>query len=148
MGVFTAAPRAPKPGQTTFSIKLAFDDGNNVEHMWLTPVRFDGKLLHGKVDNTAEKVTNVKMGQEVSVEPSKISDWMFAENGRLQGGYTLRGAPRQDVLPRRNAPISTRACPSLSIECSMGQWTAALPASGHSSIRNKCVSRTEAASHG
>ena len=30
------------------------------------------------------------MGQKVTVEPSKISDWMFVQNGRLVGGYTLR----------------------------------------------------------
>jgi uncharacterized protein YegJ (DUF2314 family) len=42
------------------------------------------------------------MGQKVSVEPAKISDWMFVEDRKLVGGYTIR------VL-RDSVPASERA---------------------------------------
>jgi uncharacterized protein YegJ (DUF2314 family) len=42
------------------------------------------------VNNDPDTVKNVKIGQKVSIEPSKISDWMFVENGKLVGGYTIR----------------------------------------------------------
>jgi uncharacterized protein YegJ (DUF2314 family) len=58
--------------------------------MWLTSVTFDGRKFHGTVNNDPEMVSNVKIGDKVSVESSKISDWMFVENGKLVGGYTLR----------------------------------------------------------
>jgi uncharacterized protein YegJ (DUF2314 family) len=82
--------KSPKPGQTSFSVKMAFVDGENTEHMWLIPVTFDGKVFRGTINNDPEKVKNVKIGQKASVEPDKISDWMYVENRKLVGGFTLR----------------------------------------------------------
>jgi uncharacterized protein YegJ (DUF2314 family) len=90
VNTFIAALKLPKPGQSAFSVKMAFTDGTNTEHMWLTPVSYDGKNFQGTVNNEPEKVKNVKLGQRVTVEPSKISDWMYVENRKLVGGQTLR----------------------------------------------------------
>jgi uncharacterized protein YegJ (DUF2314 family) len=87
---FTAALKSPKPDQGSFAVKYPCRDGKTTEHMWLSPVRFDGTKFIGTVNNDPQDVSNVKIGDEVSVEPAKISDWMFVENGKLVGGYTLR----------------------------------------------------------
>lgn len=87
---FTAALQSPKAGQSAFSIKMEFTDGGNTEHMWLTPVTYDGTKFTGTVNNEPEKVKSVKMGQEVTVASDKISDWMYIENRKLVGGETLR----------------------------------------------------------
>jgi uncharacterized protein YegJ (DUF2314 family) len=87
---FVAALKSPKAGQSAFSIKMAFTDGGNTEHMWLTPVTFDGSKFTGTVNNEPEKVKSVKMGQKVTVASDKISDWMYIENRKLVGGETLR----------------------------------------------------------
>jgi len=90
VNTFAQALKAPKPGQSQFSVKMAFTDGKHTEHMWLTSVTFDGQKFHGTLNNDPEMVSNVKIGAKVSLESSKISDWMFVENGKLVGGYTLR----------------------------------------------------------
>jgi uncharacterized protein YegJ (DUF2314 family) len=90
VGTFIASLKSPKPGQSAFSVKLAFTDDGTVEHMWLVPVSYDGHVFHGTVNNEPEKLKTVKMGDEVTVAPSKISDWMYVENRKLVGGYTLR----------------------------------------------------------
>ena len=87
---FITALKAPKPGQSAFSVKMAFTDGGSAEHMWLTPVSFDGSKFTGTVNNEPEKVKTVKMGQKVTVAPDKISDWMYIDNRKLVGGETLR----------------------------------------------------------
>jgi uncharacterized protein YegJ (DUF2314 family) len=97
VGTFISALKAPKAGQAAFSVKMAFTDGSATEHMWLTPVNYDGRSFQGTVNNQPEKVKNVTMGQKVTVEPSKISDWMYVENRKLVGGYTLRVL--RDALP-------------------------------------------------
>lgn len=74
---FTAALKSPKAGQSGFSIKMAFTDGDHIEHIWLTPVSFDGTRFTGTVSNEPEGVRSVKMGQKVSVAPDEISDWMY-----------------------------------------------------------------------
>jgi len=42
------------------------------------------------INNKPDKVTTIKMGERASVEPSEISDWMYIENRKLVGGFTLR----------------------------------------------------------
>jgi uncharacterized protein YegJ (DUF2314 family) len=90
VGTFITALRAPKPTQLSFSVKMAITDGTHTEHMWLAPVSYDGKQFHGTLNNDPETVSNVKIGDKASIEPSKISDSMYVENGKLVGGYTIR----------------------------------------------------------
>ncbi|MGL4422158.1 MAG: YegJ family protein [Gemmataceae bacterium] len=87
---FIAALKSPKPDQSAFSIKMAFTDGRNTEHMWLTTIRFDGSKFSGTVNNDPEKVRSVQLGQKVTVAPEKISDWMYIKERKLVGGETLR----------------------------------------------------------
>ena len=94
---FTAALRTPKSRQSGFSVKMPFTDGANTEHMWVTPVTFDGKKFNGVVNNAPERLTNVKIGDQASANQSEISDWMFVDDGKLVGGYTLRVL--RDSLP-------------------------------------------------
>jgi uncharacterized protein YegJ (DUF2314 family) len=87
---FIAILESPKPGQSGFSVKMPFTDGGETEHMWVSPITYDGKNFHGTVNNEPATVKTVKLGQKVSVAPSNISDWMYLENKKLVGGYTLR----------------------------------------------------------
>jgi uncharacterized protein YegJ (DUF2314 family) len=88
--VFLDALKAPKRGQSDFAVKKLFKDEKNVDHIWLTKVTFDGKMLHGVVNNEPVGVKTVKFGDMATVLPEEISDWMFLENGTLKGGYTIR----------------------------------------------------------
>jgi uncharacterized protein YegJ (DUF2314 family) len=90
VGTFIAALQHPSPGQQDFEVKKAFRQGNEVEHLWLSDVRFSGNRFHGRVDNTPRKIQGVKAGDLVSVNPNEISDWVFVDNGKLVGGYTIR----------------------------------------------------------
>ena len=95
---FLVALKSPKSNQSAFAVKMAFTDGGNTEHMWLSAVSYDGANFRGTVDNDPEKVKTVKIGQKVTVAPGKISDWMYVENGKLVGGQTLR-ALRDALTP-------------------------------------------------
>lgn len=88
--VFERALRSPRNGQGKFSVKKPFRQGKIVEHIWLSGLSYDGRLFHGRVANDPVDVKGVKLGDEASVAPSDLSDWMFADNGKLVGGYTIR----------------------------------------------------------
>ena len=47
-------------------------------------------------------MSHVKNGDSEEVEPSKISDWMFVDEGKLVGGYTLR-VLRDSMSPAERA---------------------------------------------
>lgn len=95
---FVAVLRSPEGNQRRFAVKKPFVEGNKVEHSWLNEVSFDGRLFHGKVDNEPVDLRGVHLGQEVSVPSDEISDWMYVQDGRLVGGYTIR-AMYQNMSP-------------------------------------------------
>jgi uncharacterized protein YegJ (DUF2314 family) len=90
VGKFITALKHPAPGQQDFEVKKPFVQGNQVEHIWLSDVRFVGNRFQGRVDNQPRKIQGVKLGQLVSVNPNEISDWLYVDNGKLVGGYTVR----------------------------------------------------------
>ena len=90
VNTFITALRTPNARRTSFSVKKPFNDGENVEHIWLSDASFDGTKFHGVVDNEPVDVKNVKFGETADVAKGEISDWFYVENGKLIGGYTLR----------------------------------------------------------
>lgn len=87
---FLDALRTPKSTQSRFAIKKPFIEGDKVEHIWMNDVSFDGHVFHGKVDNELVDLKDVHLGDQVTVSPEDISDWMYVQKGRLVGGYTVR----------------------------------------------------------
>ncbi len=82
----------PPPSQTYASVKLRFGDSTLGEHIWLDSVRFDGRRLHGRLNEDAVEFPELKAGQWVSGAPDEISDWMIVDGGILCGGFTSRVA--------------------------------------------------------
>lgn len=87
---FVPALQAPKAGQVGFAIKYPVGDGKTFEHFWISRVTFDGKKFTGKLDNIPKLVKTVKLGQTMNIAPDEISDWMYLDNGRLVGGFSIR----------------------------------------------------------
>jgi uncharacterized protein YegJ (DUF2314 family) len=87
---FIGALRKPKRSQEQFSFKLPIADGDETEHFWASDVSYDGRAFHGRIGNDPEVVKNVKFGDPVRATPGQISDWMYVDDGRLVGGYTVR----------------------------------------------------------
>jgi len=79
------------PGKRSdFSLKAKFTEGSATEHMWVNDVRPEGDSFKGKVGNDPDKLKKVHFGQSCSIPRERVSDWMYVENGKLVGGYTLR----------------------------------------------------------
>ncbi len=90
LGFFLAALQAKKPDTGEFEVKKCFIDGDKVEHIWIRDVTWDGKAFHGRVDNAPLEVGNVHLDQRVTVTPEDLTDWMFVQDGKLMGGFTMR----------------------------------------------------------
>jgi uncharacterized protein YegJ (DUF2314 family) len=98
LGFFIAALKKKMDGDSDFEIKKGFVDGDQVEHLWISDLTFDGQNFRGRINNRPLDVKNIKLGQQVTVAPRDVSDWMFVKDGKLMGGYTTR------VLYRRLSP--------------------------------------------
>jgi uncharacterized protein YegJ (DUF2314 family) len=108
VGKFITALKHPAPGQQDFEVKKPFTQGDQVEHIWLSDVRFVGNRFQGQVDNQPRKIRGLKLGQLVSVNPNEISDWLYVDNGKLVGGYTVR-AHYNELSPQQKQEFDREA---------------------------------------
>lgn len=88
-----------KKNLTNVRIKYPFHQNMKVEHMWIRNVHVQGNKFVGVVGNHPNLVTNIKKGDTVRVSATSISDWMYVQNGKLVGGYTVR-ALRAQLSPQ------------------------------------------------
>lgn len=95
---FLGEMAAPHPN-THYSVKLMFQDGDAVEHIWVNQLTYEGGVLTGVVDNEPVNVKNVRLGQNVVVFVDRVSDWLILRDGKYLGGYTIR------VLRDRMTPV-------------------------------------------
>lgn len=72
------------------SLKVKFQNETDVEHIWLSDVIFKDGKYSGIIDNEPEYIKNHQIGETISVDNKDISDWMYIENGKLFGGYTIK----------------------------------------------------------
>jgi uncharacterized protein YegJ (DUF2314 family) len=99
---FIPVLKKPAPGCVAFSVKVAIKDGDKVEVMWLSNPTLEGDKFTGRIGNEPGIVKNVKLGQTYSVPVDEIADWMYIENKRLVGGYTMR-VMRDKMSPKERA---------------------------------------------
>ena len=51
--------------------------------------RRDGRL-HGTINNDADIVRSVKLGDRIPIPEADISDWLYMRDGKMVGNYTLK----------------------------------------------------------
>ncbi len=90
VGQFLDALANPQPGCEAFAVKAQIRDGDESEFLWINRLRFDGTHIYGQVNNEPLIVTKAKLGQKVRLKPSRVCDWIYAENGEMVGGFTTR----------------------------------------------------------
>jgi len=73
-----------------FSIKMPFRGTQGYEHIWLSDIKYENNEFRGIVNNSPAFTREVNKGDTVIIDTKKISDWMYVENGKLIGGYSIR----------------------------------------------------------
>lgn len=80
-----------KPENTeSFSAKFPFDAPDQKEFMWVEVVSINGDTVVGRLGNDPVWVKDLKLGDEVKMKVSQLSDWMYLKNGEIVGGYTVK----------------------------------------------------------
>jgi uncharacterized protein YegJ (DUF2314 family) len=89
VGEFIEALQAQSPEDMHFAVKAPIEDGDQVEHFWLTDVTYLDGVFTGRIDNTPQWVTNVAEGDLHEIRETDISDWMYFHDGVAVGNRTL-----------------------------------------------------------
>ncbi len=78
------------PGLALASVKAPFADGENVEHMWVGEVDFDGRDIYGELLNAPNQLRNVHQGDRVKLPLAEVGDWMYVLIKEVFGAYTVQ----------------------------------------------------------
>ena len=81
-------------GEHSFYIKYPFDaktdSGIISEQIWLSGISFRDGLYYGKLANTPLYLHGLKTGDTVAFSADSISDWMYIQNDKIIGGYSIK----------------------------------------------------------
>jgi uncharacterized protein YegJ (DUF2314 family) len=89
VGEFIEALEGQAPEDDFFAVKAPIEDGDQVEHFWLTDVSYADGMFTGRIDNTPQWVSNVAEGDMYDIAQTEISDWMYFHDGVAIGNRTL-----------------------------------------------------------
>lgn len=94
---------SPSYGPFIAMIKIKLSDGDKSVFMWLSVVDHADDQFTGKIFEAPEFFPNVKVGQSFTVPISDIVDWMYNENGVLNGGFSIRH--HRSTLPEQEKTV-------------------------------------------
>lgn len=80
----------PGPGQAEFSVKFPVHAGEATHYLWLLQIAFDGSNFSGILGPDADGLKGHFPGERITTASKEITDWMFVDNGKLAGGFSLR----------------------------------------------------------
>jgi uncharacterized protein YegJ (DUF2314 family) len=87
---FLAVLKAPKKTQEQFAVKFVVEVKDEAELLWMNEPKFEKGVFTGKLANVPALAKHLKAGDVVKVKEDDVVDWMYVEDGKLQGGYTIR----------------------------------------------------------
>ena len=88
-----------KNGRYYYSIKQKFSTPEGLgEHIWVGQITFVNNQYIGVVGNEPLNTTEVRLGETITIDKTRISDWMIVDSTRkAKGGFTIRAI--RDGLP-------------------------------------------------
>ena len=83
-----------RTGEKSFCVKYPFpadeESGAAIEQIWITGIHFKNGRYHGVLTSTPRHISGRKKGDRVIFEADYITDWMYVQNGKIIGGYSIQ----------------------------------------------------------
>lgn len=110
---FLALARAPQPGMSVFSVKVAVPTPQGNEYFWVGRFQFEGPRYSGRIGNTPRWAMWLKEGSTITFAESEIVDWMYLDGGKMKGNFTFCALMKNE--PKKEATAMIR---KFGIDCS------------------------------
>jgi len=99
---FAKAHNKPPKGAEGFAAQFAFDaEKGRKETLWVEVRKIEANEIQGTVANEPQHVA-LKLGDSVRIPLSRMTDWLYYQDGERVGGFTV------DVLLTRDADKKTK----------------------------------------
>lgn len=73
-----------------FTVKVKVEDGESVEHFWISNTVYSEGFYSGTIEEEARVVSTIQKGQSYRATKEDVTDWMYLENEKMVGNFTLR----------------------------------------------------------
>lgn len=74
-----------------YAVKLPLPrEGGGTELCWVGYLSRNDGRLQGRMDNIPQGVIGPRPGENMTIDPAHIADWMIVHGGQVYGGYTTR----------------------------------------------------------
>lgn len=110
-GDFWARVSRDRTGLDAVSVKVSIPHGRGIEHLWMTGCKAHGaEAFECVVSNEPEHV-KLRLGVRYRFPSDAISDWMYRQDGKIHGGYSIRAllptlpAEQAEVMKAMLAPL-------------------------------------------
>ena len=114
LSVFAAKLRSKSPDCIECRVKVEFqaDDVLGVEDFWIEPthVGADGSV-DGLVSEPSTRIARLKQGSEIHARADQIVDWMYVQDGKIFGQFTMR-AQFDRMTPQQRAQFEALLAPT------------------------------------
>ena len=72
-----------------FHVKFAADDGEHVEHLWLTVESLDDERVSGRIGNAPVALKGFELNSEHALPVGEVEDWIHANAEGMSGGFSV-----------------------------------------------------------
>ncbi len=79
-----------KTGLDAISIKIGIPHENGMEHLWMTGCVSEDAQVFDCVLSNEPRFVQQAFGSRYRFSRESISDWMYRQNGKIHGGYSIR----------------------------------------------------------
>jgi uncharacterized protein YegJ (DUF2314 family) len=90
IGKFDAALKSKNDRFNNFFLKVCFNENEHKEHIWIGDIAIKDNEYFGVVNNLPVYITTISLDDTIQINKDDISDWMYIDNERLIGGFTMR----------------------------------------------------------
>jgi uncharacterized protein YegJ (DUF2314 family) len=90
-------------------VKVGIRAKESIEYFWISPFSRANGRFSGRIDNKAELVDNVKLGDTISFGEDEIVDWLYVDSGPMKGNYTACELFRRQPKEEAQAAITLAA---------------------------------------
>lgn len=91
---FISEYQHPKPEDKGFGVQAAFDSPRGPEHIWIHLRSYHAGKFTGTLADEPQAVQGMHKGDMVTVDRNQVTDWIYDQGGKAQGGFTIRALAR------------------------------------------------------
>lgn len=87
---FAAAFQERQGEGQLFNVHALLSEGGQQQLRWIAVTHIEGDTIQGTLEQGSGNSSSAPGGQTTTIVASAVTDWMFAKDGEIVGGFTMK----------------------------------------------------------